>query len=242
MLARNEFPSAPTHAMTRIARYYYSEGYKKPEIRQKIEEYMLRCDPSINIVSWQKSIDRIVAQADKYELVEIDCVTITKKEFDMCKSSGGILKQKVLFAMLCFAKFYNTLNSANNGWVNQKDTAVFTAANTAIPLKEQSLIIGSLADDGYIDLSKKVNNINTRVTFIDNEGKPFITVTDFRNLGNKYQMVLGKPFIECKNCGLVVRRNSSRQKYCPTCAKSVNRAQSKERMKDVRVANQSPVA
>lgn len=235
MLSRNEFTTTPTHTMTRIARYYYSEGYKKPEIRQKIEEYMLRCDPSINIVSWQKSIDKIVAQADRYSLVEIDSVPITRKEINMCKKAGGAPQQRVLFAMLCFAKFYNILSESNNGWVNQKDAVVFNAANVAMSFKMQALMVADLVEKGFVELSTKVNNTNVRVLFIDNDGKAVARVSDFRNIGNKYQMILGKPFIECSNCGLVVKRSGTRQKYCPSCAKSTNRAHTKDRMRESRV-------
>ena len=58
--------SKPTETLGRVARYYYSIGYKKKEIGSLLEDFMLKCDPTINIVKWQATIDKQVSSADTY--------------------------------------------------------------------------------------------------------------------------------------------------------------------------------
>ena len=74
----------PLETLGRIARYYASFNYKKSEIRRMLEAFMLKCDPNINIVKWQNTIDKLVRDASKYQLINIENVPITRKELDIC--------------------------------------------------------------------------------------------------------------------------------------------------------------
>lgn len=209
--------------LSRIARYYYEEGYKKREIGCLIEEFLYKCDPDINIVKWQNLIDKVVRSADKYPLREISGVGITEKELEKIKALDDGMARRLMFTMLCLAKFGNAVNENNNGWVNRQDRDIFSLANIAISTKRQSLMLNKLWTEGYVGFSKVVDNININVKIIDNENEPVITVCDFRNLGNRYRMICGEKYMECECCGAVVRRVANAQKFCRECSAETNR-------------------
>lgn len=219
----------PVETLGRVAKYYYSLGYKKTEIESLIEDFMLKCDPSINIVKWQSTIDRQVSCSDKYALVDIKSVDITNNEMNKIQAINGKLLQRLMFTMLCLAKYGNMINPNNNGWINRKDKEIFNLANIKVASIKKSLMINDLWSLGYIGYSKVVDNVNINVKTIDSDGEVVLSVTDFRNLGNQYMRFCGENFFECRCCGIISRETHGKQKYCQCCALEVNRKKTIER-------------
>lgn len=223
LLADNDLTQKPIEALTVVARYYYSEGYKRKEISRLLETYITKSDASANIVRWHDVIERLSRSAGKYPLVEIDSIQITEDEISVCRQLKGKQWQRLMFSLICFAKYYNAISDTNNGWTNRPDKEIFRAANVTTPISRQSLMLNDLRAAGLIEFSKKVDSTNIRVTCLDYDGPVVLHITDFRNLGNQYSMLLGEPYMECESCGAVVRRTGRRQKYCKTCAPEINR-------------------
>lgn len=221
--------SKPVETLGRVARYYYSIGYKKKEISGLIEDFMLKCDPSINIVKWQSTIDKLANMSDKYALFDIAGVSITQSEMEKIQSIDGKMLQRLMFAMLCLAKYGNAISPTNNNWVNKKDKDIFSLANITATLKRQSLMINDLWAKQYIGYSRVVDNININVKIIDNESPEVLFISDFRNLGNQYMRYCGENFIECQCCGAVVKERHGKQMYCSECAVEIDRQKRIER-------------
>lgn len=74
----------------------------------------------------------------------------------------------------------------------------------------------NLKEMGMIRFSKNVDNTNVRVCFIT-PGETAMVITDFRNLGYQYLKYHGEPYFECVNCGITIKRNNNKQKYCANC-------------------------
>ncbi len=213
--------SKPSETLGRLARYYYGMGYKKTEISRMLEEFMIRCDPTINIVRWQPVIDYSVKNADKYAMINIQSIPITKEEINRIKVLPGVLWQRLMFTLLCLAKYGDAINQRNSGWVNREAREIFSLANVAVTIKRQALLFNDLWRLGYITYSNIVDNINVSVNIISpitNEAEVAMNVTDFRNLGNQYMMHVGDGYMTCQNCGLIIKKTSTRRKYCPNCA------------------------
>lgn len=213
----------PVETLRRVAKYYHSMGYKKKEINSLLEDFMLKCDPTTNIVKWQGVIEKQANAAGKYDLIDIPFVKITQNEMDMIQKLNGKMLRKLMFAMLCLAKYGNAVSANNNNWVNRKDKEIFSLANIVITTKRQSLLINDLWVMGYIGYSKVVDNININVKIIDNDSPTVLYINDFRNLGNQYLRFCGEKYIECECCGKVVKRTGRRQHCCGECAADVNR-------------------
>ena len=213
----------PLVTLGRVAKYYRAEGYKKSEIHSMLESFMLKCDPTINIVKWQDAIDRQIKDVDKFPLIEIEGVPITQCELDVCNSLSGIQMRRLMFTLICLAKFCNAVSDKNNGWVNRPDKEIFKMANVVTPIKRQSLMLNDLREAGLIRFSRKVDNININVKCIDDVGEPALIVTDYRNLGYQYMRYCGEQYFECASCGIVIKKTGKNHKYCSDCAADINR-------------------
>ena len=112
--------------------------------------------------------------------------------------------------------------------MNTSDKEIMQMANINTSIKRQSLMFAELRDAGFIRFSKKIDNLNVQVQFIQ-AGETAIHIQDFRNLGYQYLKYYGGAYFECENCGLTVKAQSPAkgrpQKYCPSCAVEVKTRQ-----------------
>lgn len=220
----------PYETIVRVAKYYKSEGYNKNELRNLVEQFMIRCDPSISLIKWDSAIGSAIAAAEKYPLICMNGVDITKEEMLMIEALPGVLLQRLLFTLVCLAKYGNAVSSRNNNWVNRPQNEIFKYANINITSKRQSLMINDLWRTGLVEYSKLVDNTNLRVLAVC-DGEAEITITDFRNLGNQYMKYIkhGEGYFNCEICGLTLKQRSGKQKYCDECADEMNRSLTRDR-------------
>lgn len=227
MIATENVGKKPSKTLFLMAKYYKEKGMKRGEIYREIESFMAKFYKGFNISKWQKTMDQIVSRAilDTHSLVEIDSVSITKKEFDVVKSIKNKRLERLCFTLLCVAKFNLLVREKSNGWVNRQDKELFKIANVPITQKEQSLMINDLMNRGLITYSKKVSNTNVRVEFIDsakdlNEEDIAVKVDDYRNLGFLWNMLCGDNYVRCEKCGILIyKKPRVNVKYCSTCSK-----------------------
>lgn len=209
----------PIETLGRVARYYHQvEKYRKKELISKLEAFMLQCDPEVILVKWADAIERAAMMSDRLPLIELDGVNVTYKELQAVQSLDGVQLQRLAFTLLCAAKYWNAVNEKNNDWANIDDKDLMSMANINTSANRQSAMLRKLRDAGLIRFSKKVNSLNVQVSFIDNDHKSAIYITDFRNLGNQYMIYIGEPYIQCSLCGLAIRSRGHGHKYCPDCA------------------------
>lgn len=163
-------------------------------------------------------IEKSVNRARYYPLVECDGVWITKNEMKRIQSIHGKPLQRLAFTLLCLAKFGNTKNGNNNGWVNVDAKEIFTLARipcTAIERYERMYELGRI---GLIEFAKRNDNLNCRVTFISDDQR-ILFVSDFRELGYEYLRFCGEHITPCQECGTLIRNNKfGNKKYCAKCA------------------------
>ena len=213
----------PSETLGRLARYYREQGYKRDEIIQMLETFMIRCDPTVNVIRWQPVIENSVKYAQKRDLINIPPIPITRREIEKIGELHGLLIERLMFALLCLAKYGNAINPKNNSWVNRDVREILALANVKTTVKRQSLLFNDLWAAGYIGFSNIVDNINVSVKIIDDAVSDAVMwIDDFRNLGNQYMQHIGDGYMSCQHCGAVIRRNSPNQKYCKACAVDIN--------------------
>lgn len=226
-----EIGSRPGETLGRIAKYYYASGYTKKDTVKLLRDYLQKCDPKINLVRWDGLIKSSADYAEKRQLVEIDSIPITQKELDTVGKLGSRRLQRLLFTLICCAKFGNTTNPTNKNWVNIQDKEIFIMANVTVSCETQSLLLNDLMTMGLVGYSHVIDNTNICVCCLDNQGAPVLNITDFRNLGYQYQRYMGEAYITCDKCGITVKKTGRRQKYCCSCAEDINRENSYNKWK-----------
>lgn len=214
----------PIETLGRVARYYYAQGFRRKQLSERVEDYLLKCDASVNLVRWQNMIDECVKHADKYSLVQIPTVPVYSDEMKAISELKGAMAQRLMFTLVCLARFANLSNPKNNCWVNRDTRSIFKLANVQISISRQDLMLKSLKDAGYITFSRIVDNINMRVEILhDDCDQVAMNIVDFRNVGFQYSMHIGEPkFMVCSNCGMVIKRYCNVQKYCKDCSVGIN--------------------
>lgn len=222
-LKNYELGQKPIETLGRIARYYHSNGYNRIEIVDLLEDFMIKCDPTVNVVKWVKSIEAQAKSSEKYDLIDIQGISITKGEVDSIKKISGVLLQRLMFTLLCLAKYGNAVSANNNGWVNRKDKEIFSFSNIKVGRKRQALMMNDLWSAGYIGYSRVIDNTNVNVKLIESTGDETLFVTDLRNIGNQWMKFIGGNYMECQSCGLVVKRTANGQKYCKECSVEINK-------------------
>lgn len=211
-------------AIQRLARYYYTLGYKRNDVISKLEEYLIRFDDNISLVKWQDSIERCVDNMDKRPLTNIEYVPVTQKELDTIGAIQNITEQKVLFSLLCLTKYLNAVDSRNRDWCRFELRDIFTLANLQMNVRRRGQVLSKLRGLGLVTFSHIVDNTNLHTEFVDHDGACVLQVRDFRNLGFQYMEISHSGYMRCAVCGLTIKRRSPAQKYCPVCAIAVDHA------------------
>lgn len=212
----------PFNTLSILAKYYYHHcGFRKRKITSLLLDYLAKHYPryELNEFSWQSTVEKIASNAGKYSLFEISGIKITKTEMEVIKSIHNKVLERLMFTMLCLAKLGNEKNPKNNGWVNADSKDIFGCARISCKANEREIKIGKLWQRGLLEFSKRNDNLNCRVTFIDNESDEVLFVSDFRELGYEYLAYNGENFIRCAECGVLTRGNKAgTKKYCRNCA------------------------
>ena len=204
----------------------------KVETEKKLNEFMEANYADYIPALWESVIEDISKKAKKYSLKEFNNVCITKNEMDVIMGTDGLKYQKLLFTMLCYAKYYSMISESNNGWVNTSIPELYRLARVTVKHKnDKFLYLNDLEALGLIEFSKKNTNLNMRITFLSYSKESILNICDFRELGYEYLNYIGEGnFIRCSECGRLVRKRSNHDrstKYCSVCSEAVKFNQKK---------------
>lgn len=231
MIASHSLGKKPSETLRRVARYYMDEGYSNTGTRKKLDSFLLQCEPGASLPKWSDALDYAVNRASKYDSVNIAHVDITDRELAKIDVLDSTQMRRLAFTLLCLAKYWKLIIPDSNYWVNNKDTEIMAMANISTSVQRQGMLYYNLRELGMIQFSKKVDNTNVRVCFVE-DGESVLQIKDFRNLGYQYLMYRGEPYFECQNCGIVTKlnnpENKRRQKYCKECAAKIKLKQNVE--------------
>ena len=234
IIEKGEVGNKPTSTLFLLAKYYrQEENLNKDQTFNKLNEFMENNYKNYNSATWEDIIEDISKKANKYPLREIDYIEITKSEIDTIRNICNIKYEKLLFTMLCYAKLYNKISDKNNGWVNTDIKELFRVARVSVRYRnDKFLYLNDLETAGLISFSNKNDNLNLRVTFVDNNSDTVLKIDDFRELGYEYLNYIGDgKFIRCECCKKLIRKKSNKQKYCTDCYKRINSDMTNERQK-----------
>lgn len=210
-----------------MARYYRQiDELDEKETIDRIDGFMHKNCEMYNPIKWRGAIAKCVKEAKKYKMIQIENVGITQQELDIISSIDERRLRKLLFTLICLAKFYDKRSSTANDWVSTEYKDIFRMAHLFVTQKVQTKLLSDLYNLGMISFGSKITNLNIHVNVIDHENESVWLIDDFRDLGNEYVFrAEGTDLMRCKACGLVIRRNKNVQKYCPDCAKKIQAQQ-----------------
>ena len=212
------------HALHYIEKLYFSQGYSKEEVKKKLDDFLVAHMFGYNRVLDENFIVQAIASAKGKQLVELDGVSVTKSETQKILALDGKPMQRLMFTMLCLAKFHMAVNNKCNYWITEDTRDIFRMAGVSVNVDKQNEMIRELRNLGFIGFAslKKIDNLNIHVLIADEEPPIAVTVSNFETAGIQWNQFCGKLYIRCECCGRIVARTGRRQKYCRKCAKSIN--------------------
>ena len=206
-----------------LARYYYHglQIHRKKVITQHLIDFMQKHYKNYDINEWSNFFEVCIRNAKKYPLVEIDYVPITQAEMDIIEGLRGRKQKRLAFTVLVLAKYGNLRNSKNSNWIMTEEYQIFKRARVSGSLEYKNLILHSLYKQQLIQLSHKVDNVNVKVMFINDDSPVVLKVTDLRELGYQYINYVSGGYNCCAECGKMFKIKMNNHKYCSGCARNV---------------------
>lgn len=233
------------HALSCLAKYYHYYGKDKSQIKQMLNSWYNEHFPDRLQPHRSKEIKSAMVAAEKYPILTIDEIIITKPEIQRIlgikspktdereRRRNTKSLQKLAFTLLCFAKFEIAKGKAEP-WVNipYKDLFKFSRVNVVDSLKTQYL--KDLINLGLIEHTMKASSYLLKVLFVEN-GETALTVHNLNETGILFEQVyFGKKYFRCEYCGEMAIMTNGKQKYCRKCVKKANAKKAAENMRKLR--------
>ena len=215
-----EIGNKPTSTLFLLSKYFRQKmeyGEKKTE--KELNQFMIDNYKNYIPAQWEDVIEDISKKGKKYKLQKIDYIGITQKELDEISKVCNLKYEKLLFTMLCYAKLYNHLSETNNGWDNTDIKELYKVARVTVKYRnDKFLYLNDLEATGLISFSNKNDNLNMKINFVDQSTDYVLKVDDFRELGYIYQQYTNNgTFINCKECGRLIKKTNNKCLYCNDC-------------------------
>lgn len=213
-----------------LARYYFSIGLSKDEVYLKLSEYYKSTDIGYNeTVSYEfiKNLINSVHRSGRFNLVDVNEVSISKKEWDRIISLNNKGAEKLAFSMLVYQKINEMKNPTSNGWINTERSYLMKEAGFTTQPLDVKLNFHTLYKNGYIDKRKAVDATGYLINYRDineEENEPKIIITNFEKIITYYdEHRNGNKYKECEICNkrFKVSKIGKPPKYCPNCAKKI---------------------
>jgi hypothetical protein len=232
ILESGEIGSKPSATLYLLGKYYRNHlNLTKEDTAKLLDEFMSKNYKNYNRVLWEDIIDNISFNSNKYQLRCIEKVGITKSELEYIKRLNNIDCEKLVFAMLCYAKAHNITNEKNNNWVNCSIAELFKTARINVKYKNDKMFMlnrikntllidvekenNEIVKESLISFSQKNNNKNIKLNFIDDSKDYVLFISDFRELGYEYLLYLGENYSRCETCRILYKQNKTKtNKYC----------------------------
>ena len=147
---------------------------------------------------------------------EQEYIPIYENELKVIESLPNDRQKKLMFTFFALARYMNCA-----GWINKKTSKgiseAFKLANVTLTSDKRNELLHELYVNGYINLGKKVDNLNIKVQ-LDDSGEVVYKIKEFNNIGNQYIGNFKKGYKQCKCCGKKIRNTGNKKMYCEKCA------------------------
>lgn len=204
-------------------------GYKKKKNIEAINSFMAENYLFYNPVSWYITVEKYVNHSGKYPLCQCSGVYITQNEVDIIDGIGDRILSRLLFTLVCLAKFYNFRNPKNNNWIDLSDNEIFEMACITTTSLDKDYTLYKLYEQGFIDFTERVDDLKIKVDIIkaDDNSKNVLFINDFRKLGYEWLLYKGERFIRCAKCGVLFRKTAKMSNNRNRCNDCLRNAQDK---------------
>ena len=204
-----------------IAKYYLSDEIDAESLSKIVKEKLLEFDlENYQEYKYHNKIMKVCTSLcdgsiDK-NFREQEYIPIYENELKVIESLPNDRQKKLMFTFFSLARYMDC-----DGWINKKTSKgiseAFKLANVTLTSDKRNELLHELYVNGYINLGKKVDNLNIKVQ-LDDSGEVVYKVKEFNNIGNQYIGNFKKGYKQCKCCGKKIKDTGNKKMYCAKCA------------------------
>ena len=103
-----------------------------------------------------------------------------------------------------------------------KSYALFKRAGLRDSRSQLFDMVHDICKQGLVKLSRKVNNVNFRVNFVNDDSPVVMQITDMRELGLQYMKHIYGGYRQCRECGKWFKMNVHNHSYCDDCVQYIS--------------------
>lgn len=211
----------PSEIVWLLMRYFAQiKGMRDADILKNTVEYLDKNCVGFNESRWTKTLEKYMKKCRKSPIYGVDSIDIGRSEIMKISSLGKPRLERLMFTLVCLAKYNNIHNRENNNWVFQKASEIFRMAQISASVKTQDSMLHELYNKGYIRFSRKAGSSSINVLIIDDLSEAAMSVSDFRTLGYEYEQWKTNKYTRCVECGVLIKQNKNRTRQkCSDCAR-----------------------
>jgi hypothetical protein len=223
IIQSGEYRDEAKDVLSLLARYYYHimQIHRKKQIFEFLDSFMQRNYNNYDVGEWSELMNLYIKNAKRYPLIEIDFIPVTQAELDDIAGLNDDKLKRLAFTALVLAKFGDRRNKTNNSWVMVKSYALFKRAGLRDSRSQLFDMVHDIRKQGLVKLSRKVNNVNFRVNFVNDDSPVVMQITDMRELGLQYMNHIYGGYRQCRECGKWFKMNVHNHSYCDDCVQYV---------------------
>lgn len=223
LLGKNKDIKSAIKKIGYITRYNLHVLNKKEEENYKSTVlWMTKHQENFEESCYSNIVSAYIKKAKNRDFKRIDNISITKNELDKIKSLNNIREEKILFVLLCMAKYQSVFMGFTDGLVNYTITDLCKSARISVPADEREYILHNILVKGLISCPKKNDTKCLRVNFIEENGEAELILNeiDCQELAYAYlKWKNGSGFKRCRRCGRLMN-SRNKNDFCQYCVKS----------------------
>ena len=223
LLGKNKDIKSAIKKIGYITRYNLHVLNKKEEENYKSTVlWMTKHQENFEESCYSNIVSAYIKKAKNRDFKRIDNISITKNELDKIKSLNNIREEKILFVLLCMAKYQSVFMGFTDGLVNYTITDLCKSARISVPADEREYILHDILVKGFISCPKKNDTKCLRVNFLEKNGEAELILNeiDCQELAYAYlKLKNGSGFKHCRRCGRLMN-SRNKNDFCQYCVQS----------------------
>lgn len=206
-----------------LSRYNYHEVHMSDEQSYSFIVQWLQVHNLIfSEYKYSSLIQDCVRKAPKCPFYQIDSIDISRSELEKIQAIGNIRQEKILFVLLCMAKFQAVAFGFKDNFVTIKIPELFKTARVSVPSREREAILYQLKKLGYIKFPQRVDSQGLFVTLDADDGETIkLGEAECDELAYTYLQLTDQGKItHCEKCGRLIKR--TKLALCKDCAEKTD--------------------
>lgn len=201
-----------------LAKYYFSKGKSKNEVFDLLVKFCEDNMENFNKILYFDKLNNIINTSKNTPIKNIKYIGINKNDMDIIEKMPNIELKKVLTSIIVLCKIKH--RTTGGKYINVKYSALSKMSHIKSTSKIRELLYN------LVKLDKINICINGAIEYLgditDDDDYLFI-VKDFGNIGLYLMNYMNHKYIECEECGTMMRKKNNSNKYCNECAKKRHR-------------------